>query len=235
VEERHIVKVGDRYISEELHTQYLGRMSLARKGQAAFSYEDYVEALQHYHSYLHVIATYKNKTLITLAPSDFDPKEDLSEMLLIGHIYWDLVKIYDLSANMESKFGDSLEQFVKFTVGQPFQVVNSEMIRKYIKRGNPKNLKPLERAYKRILQESRRCVISTICFGDDHLITNDLRHFKHESLNSNRAGIILIEYYYRSSELIVGMTDRYPRILRLITGYIIKPTIYLFHKLVKLL
>ena len=64
----------------------------------------------------------------------FDAKRQVTELLLISHVYWELARINEMPPKLQKNFSRSLNQFVKFTINQPYQVLNSEMLRKYIKK-----------------------------------------------------------------------------------------------------
>ncbi len=58
----------------------------------------------------------------------------MTEMLLISHVYWELSRVYEMTPKLQVAFDKCLKQFVRFTINQPYQVLNSEVLRKYIKK-----------------------------------------------------------------------------------------------------
>ena len=110
-----------------------------------------------------------------------------------------------MTPKLQKTFYKALNQFVRFTINQPYQVLNSEMLRKYIKKN--KRVSPqigqLNQALSQIHVQSKKCFIATECFGFNHPITNDLRVFKKELLNWP-LGLKSVELYYQVSSKIVN-------------------------------
>src|SRR4051794_17214103 len=71
------------------------RLELARSGIEAYKKHKIRESLTAFLSYLKVLEEIKNVGEGGLTPACFNKKEDLSELLMISGIYWDLVKLFD--------------------------------------------------------------------------------------------------------------------------------------------
>ncbi len=139
----------------------------------------------------------------------FDPQKDITELLLISHIYWELSRIYEMTPKLQKSYHKTLAQFVKFTVNQPYQVLNAEMLRKYIKKNKNKSvqIKALNEAYQQIFVQSAKCYIATMCFGNSHPHTQTLREFK-SLLLTLPYGIELIRLYYLYSSRLVQLSQK---------------------------
>jgi hypothetical protein len=181
------------------------RITIAKHAREAFLAKDYLNATKKYNEYLSILAeVHEVSDIYKLSPSMFDPKKDVTEMLLISHVYWELARINEMTPKLQKNFHLALSQFVKFTVNQPFQVLNAEMLRKYIKKNKrtSKQIASLEEAYQQIFVQSKKCYIASMCFGENSQTTHDLRRIK-VFLTKSSFGIIFIRtYYYYSSKLV---------------------------------
>jgi hypothetical protein len=167
----------DRII--KLRHKYENRITVARYGKESLDAGDYGNALKKFMDYLHIMAEIKEvKDAYELRTNHFDNKKDLTEMLMISHIFFEMARLYDAVPKFHSDVNKCLEQFVHFTANQPYQVVNSEMVRKYLKKSNFKNPDTFRNAYQQIYVQSKKCYIVTFCYGNDHWITRECREFK---------------------------------------------------------
>lgn len=183
-----------------LQKKYGIRITIAKQGREAFTQKDFLNATKKYNEYLSILAEKNDvEDIFALTPSMFDNKKDVTEMLLISHIYWEIARINELTPKLQKNFHKALHQFVKFTINQPYQVFNAEMLRKYIKKskGSPSTPK-LNETYQQIFVQSKKCFIATMCFGDQHIYTQDLRRVKRWLVQFS-LGRKFTELYYRVS------------------------------------
>lgn len=193
-----------------LQKRYETRITIARQGRESFLKKDYITASKKYNEYLAILAETKNvDDIYMLSPAMFDQKSQVTELLLISHVYWETARITETTPKLQKTFSKSLNQFVKFSTNQPYQVINSEMLRKYIKKN--KRISPqlgqLNQALSQIHIQSKKCFIASECFGYDHEITNELRVFKKELLKWP-LGLKAVESYYRVSPKIIKSKDK---------------------------
>jgi hypothetical protein len=201
-----------------LMQKYQTRITIARNGHNLFQSGDYLNAIKKYNEYLNILAELNDRDIFNLTPELFAGKSQVTELLLISHVYWDMAKIYEKSDKLQDSFYKCIDQFVIFTVNQPYQVLNAEMLRKYLKMNkNSKYHDALKRAHQKIYIESKKCYIATFCFGDNHEVTNDLRLFKNEIANY-RFGIFFIRTYYKFSEFLIPYVYRWPKIKYLLNA-----------------
>ncbi|MBY0516101.1 MAG: hypothetical protein K2P81_04285 [Bacteriovoracaceae bacterium] len=205
------------------------RITNVKQGKAAFASGDFLTAIRKYTEYLETVAEANRLTgIYELRPDIFHKTKDITEMLMISHLYYELAKVYDATGKFQEDVVKCLDQFVLFSINQPFQVVNSEMVRKHLRKFNFKNQEVFMRAYQQIFVKSRKCFVATHCFGDNHPVTNDLRLFKVEMLKM-KGGLQLVSFYYRLSPLLVEFLDRnnsFAFVFRLFT----KPLLFAFSK-----
>ncbi|MCO4755098.1 MAG: hypothetical protein KC478_11495 [Bacteriovoracaceae bacterium] len=193
-----------------LQAKYTQRITIAKNGREMFLGKEYVGAARKYAEYLGILAeTNELDDIYQLAPSMFDDKRDLTEMLLISHVYWELSRIYEMTPKLQKSYEKSLKQFIRFTINQPYQVLNSEMLRKYIKQN--KKVSPqigaLEKAFSQIQVQSKKCYIATHAFGQEHWVTQELRQFK-QVLLSTALGLNFVSTYYSLSSRLVKIADK---------------------------
>ena len=118
-----------------LQKRYGQRITTAKQGREYFLKKDYPNAVKKYHEYLGILSELNElEDIFQLGPKHFDPRKQVTEMLLISHVYWELSRTYEMIEKFQPQFDKSLNQFVRFTVNQPYQVFNAEMLRKYIKK-----------------------------------------------------------------------------------------------------
>lgn len=188
-----------------LQKRFGSRITIARQGREAFLAKDYIIASKKYKEYLGILADTKEvEDMFLLNPNMFNVKTEITELLLISHIFWELARIHEMTPKLTKTFQLALNQFVKFTINQPYQVLNSEMLRKYIKKNKGKSLQigMLNQALAQIHVQSSKCFIATECFGVTHPTTNQLREFK-SHLILWPLGESVIELYYRYSSRII--------------------------------
>lgn len=207
-----------------LQQKYGTRITTVRKAREAFARKDYLNATKLYQDYLSVLAQTKEvDDIYKLSPTHFDKNSDITEMLLISHVYWDLSRINEKTPKLQSAFQLSLSQFVKFTINQPYQVLNSEMLRRYIKKF--KSVSPqrgsLNKAYDQIFIQSKKCYIATMCLGPNDTDTQLLRLYKDKMLR-HKMGKKFVEYYYIQSSKLVSFLMYRPKLKR-ISVIIFKP------------
>lgn len=214
----------------KLRHKYENRITVARYGKESLDAGDYGNALKKFMDYLHIMAEIKEvKDAYELRMNMFDNKKDLTEMLMISHIFFEMARMYDAVPKFQPDVHKCLEQFVHFTANQPYQVVNSEMVRKYLKKSNFKNPDAFRNAYQQIHVQSKKCYIVTFCYGNEHWITRDCREFK-DWLLEYSWGQDLVRHYYRvSSNAVPALEKNF--LLRHTTRLLIKPALLVFSKI----
>ena len=212
-----------------LQRRFSKRITIARQGREAFMERNNVGCMQKYQEYLLIIAESKNTDdIFKLNPSMFDDTTQLSELLLISHVFWEMARIYEMTPKLQMNFQNCLNQFVKFTTNQPYQVLNAEMMRKYNKMNAKRSRygdKYIE-AYSQIFVQSKSCYIASHCFGYDAMETIRLRRFKDEILLWP-LGEYFVAIYYRCSSKLVDYLDHKPLFSSLLSKPI-KPILLCF-------
>lgn len=215
---------------ENIMRVYRERLSALKRAQEFAQKGDIPRAVERYKHYLNSLATYFGTTEEKLKPELFDAKKDLSEMLLISHAYWDLAKAYDRSPKLRKEALRYLDQFVKFTAGFKYQHVNSRMLKRFIRQKIAHNPEAFKQALDKIQVETKGCFVATMCYGETHPITQELRRFK-LTLSHLPLGLSFIHFYYEYSPSFVALFSKYKPLnffVPLIKGALF--LVALFHK-----
>ncbi|MFN8370116.1 MAG: CFI-box-CTERM domain-containing protein [Bacteriovoracaceae bacterium] len=217
---------------EMINKKMMQRFSFVKNGKEAVKKNDFVGAIKNYNSYFSIIAEAKDTSIDKLTPEMFDKKKDLSEMLLISQIYWDLAKIFDRSPKTLNEFKKNLDKFVLFTKGQPFQVVNSQVIKRFIENKKMFHKEEFKSAYSQLGLLSKGCYVATYCYGEEHAITNQFREFRDRLIDQDR-GIRFIHTYYKYSPMIVAYFYKHPVLGQIITRLAVRPLLLSIYFIIK--
>ncbi len=224
----------EKQYSAAFTKRYQSRITIAKNAKESLAAKDYTKAASLYREYLDIISTIYEQEMYTIQPKHIDDKTQVTELLLISHVYWDLCKVYEKTPKLQDGFQKCLNQFIIFTIDQPYQVLNSEMLRKHIVRGKRSGstyIPMLEKAYSRIHVESKKCYVATHCFGDNHQTTDDLRNFK-SIIAHNSFGLKFISFYYFFSSKLVKACSR-SKLTSLLSLFVLKPIIMFIHFFLK--
>lgn len=218
--EKNRVKAEEKRIADLMRM----RMEVARKGITAYKDGRIPDAIKEYHAYLKILEDVKNVGEHGLAPSLFDTKKDVVELLLVAGIYWDLAKVYDKlrTSSKKKEFQIFLNKFILFTKGMPFQETLAETMRKYISTSKPVHKDQFKSAYK-VIGKPNCLVASGLVeeIGEGTLQT--LRQYRDFYLSKHTLGRGFISFYYFIGPLLRFFIEKSPRkVRRAIAGAIIK-------------
>lgn len=213
--------------SESVIEAYRRRLQVLRKAQEFARTEEIPKAVQQYNLYLNSLARYFDIKEEELSPKIFNVDQDITEMLLISQVYWDLAKAYDRSPKLQGEAMRCLNQFAKFTVGYKYQYVNAQMLKKYLRGRQAHNPKIFEAAYEKVRVEGKGCYVASCLYGPNHSKTQQLRLYREKVLMHFSAGLWFIDFYETHSPRLVNLYQTNP-IARLLLNLSIKPLINLF-------
>ncbi len=202
---------------KQLNARYAQRITLVKLGKEAYNNQNFMQAIKQYNGYLKILAEVKEVSENLLNPDLFDKEKDMSELMLISHLFFDLARIYDNAPNLEMEFQRCLQKFIDFTVNSKYQVFNGEMLRKYLRRKQVRHKKDFDAAYKKIFISSKKCFIATYCYGEEHPITVNLRLFKNKLIQFP-FGVSLVRLYYLYSSSWVEKCQQNPPSKALLWG-----------------
>ncbi len=215
----------------KLKHKYENRITIAKFGKESLDLRDYANALAKFIEYLQIMSEIKKtQDFYHLKPSHFNSKTEITEMLMISHIFFEMARIYDAIPKFSGDCQKCLDQFVIFSANQPYQVVNSEMVRKYLKKSAFKNPEVFRHSHGQIYVQSKKCFVVTFCYGTDHPITQDYRALKDILLDSNPGQEMVRLYYLYSSEAVLRW--EHSAIMRLVTRFLIRPILLFVAKVI---
>lgn len=212
-----------------LRHKYANRITIVKYGKECLDNAEYPLAVKRFSEYLDIIAQVAEvQDIYSIRPGHFDPKKDITEMLMISHVYFELARLYDAVPKYQDQSQRCLDQFVLFSANQPYQVVNSELVRKNLKKSLFKNREAFHTAYMQIYVQSKKCYVATFCLGDQHPVTQELRAFK-DVLLEYPTGQAFVRIYYKHSSALVSKWQN-NSIARFIGHYLVRPMLVLFSK-----
>lgn len=198
---------------ESVVKAYRERFSYLKKAKEHYGAGDIVRGVEKYKIYLNSLSNYLGVTEEKLKPSLFNEEKELAELLLVSHVYWDLAKAYDRCPTLHDESQRCLDQFSLFTIGYKYQHINSRLVKKYVKQKMAHNLPAFKRTYEQIYVDAKGCYVSTVCYGDQHPVTVELRRFK-VTLLKTKVGHALVPLYYENSPGLIRRTQSLPGFLK---------------------
>jgi hypothetical protein len=193
--------------SRHIQQRYADRLTVLRLAREYNQKKDVANAVKAYIKYIDALLKYFDVTETNLRPSLFEKDQNIHEIMLISQVYWDLAKAYDRSDKLQGECERCLDKFVEFSTGFKFQYLNSEILRKYLKKGAARNTKEFEKAFKKINLSSNKCYIATYCFGEDSREVYTLRRFK-QKIQKTTIGYQFIKIYYTFSPRLVLLSSK---------------------------
>lgn len=213
--------------SESVIEAYRRRLQVLRKAQEFARSEEIPKAVQQYNHYLNSLARYFDIKEEELSPKIFNVDQDITEMLLISQVYWDLAKAYDRSPKLQGEALRCLNQFAKFTVSYKYQYVNAQMLKKYLRGRQAHNPKIFEATYEKVRVEGKGCYVATCLYGPDHSCTQRLRLYRDLTLKHTTWGVRFIDFYETNSPQLVNLYQSNP-IVRFALNITLRPLIHIF-------
>jgi hypothetical protein len=218
---RRRVEQAQNRTDEELRRKLLGqRVEIARMGIAAYKNRQMGEAVKHYFTYIRILEQVKKAPEGQLHPSSFDKETEMSELLMVSGIYWDLAKLFDKTKTPDKykEFAKYLEKYILFSKGLPYQALCAEAIRKYLKLNKALHKDAFKNAYK-LLGGKTKCFVATSLMDVTAPSTHfELRRFRDDVLKTNPRGRSFVAWYYRNGPKIARKMDQAPQWVRSMSG-----------------
>lgn len=210
--------------------RYRDRLSILRQAQTFSHKDDIPRAVSFYMKYLDALAQFFEIPEEKLSPELFIKEKNLAEILLVSQVYWDLSKAYDRSPKLKKECERCLNQFVKFSLGFKFQFINSEMLRKFIKKKAAYNPKLFTDSFEKLKLNSKACYIASYSFHEQACEVKILRLFK-KRIQHTPLGSLFVGEYYRFSPKLIDFFNEYPNLGILFNSILIRPTLKFFSKI----
>lgn len=186
------------------------RVALFKNGQALMKQKKYTEAALIYEKYLKVLEiVFDVQKGDVLRPQMFNKSGRTKELTVVASIYWDLLRIYDLSSKYNVKQISAAHQLASFA---PYTPIFADIMRRaqhFIHRAN--NPGAVKQFIEQSSLEKPRCFVATAAFGDPRAIeVQILRVWRDQYLNSHQLGKWFVSSYYRISPYMVMLLEKFP-------------------------
>lgn len=184
------------------------RVQLIKQARTCMNQKMYAEAAAAYEKYLRIMEMVFECKKNELKPELFKESARHTELTVVASVYWDLLRIYDMSdhyAERQAHCAKQLASFIRFTPIYPDIMRKAEIFQKSAK--NPGVLKQ----FLKLSSESRpRCFIATAAFESPHATeVQQLRFFRDHSLKKSPWGRQFTIWYYRISPKIACLLEKH--------------------------
>ena len=184
------------------------RVQLIKQARTCMNEKMYSEAAAAYEKYLKIMEIVFECKKNELKPELFKESARHTELTVVASVYWDLLRIYDMSdryAERQAHCAKQLATFIRFTPIYPDIIRKAEIFQKSAK--NPSVLKQFLKSS----SESRpRCFIATSAFEDAFAVeVQQLRFFRDARLRPSPLGRRFILEYYRLSPRLACLLDKH--------------------------
>lgn len=228
--------ISDKNIKEKefeekvLATRYKQRFTIIKLAKIALANGDAHQAIRNYQELFDAVCHHHKIKIFDLSPAHFSGQQAPLERLLMSQAFYDMARLTDLKIDNESIRNTPLflNQFVKFTINQPYQSMNTRTLFQHLRKTKFRNRIAFESTHKRILAESRLCFFANYCFGDNHPITNHFRALKIKLLKRN-IGINFVRLYYSYSDPTVRFFQKNKFLSLFIKNIFFRPLLILMY------
>lgn len=189
------------------------RITIAREGRMFSDKKDFSKAITAYRRFLSITAQALSVELTDLKPQLFDDKSRNSESLLVSSILFDMLKILDKIDTPTAKEERALchRLFIRFTLGQTFQMFAAENLRKFIVYRKSVRHKSEFWATYQAIRVKKFCAVATWAYeSEDAPEVDRLRRFRDERLSRSAAGRAFVRWYYQNGSSVVRILGRVP-------------------------
>lgn len=186
------------------------RVNLIKQARGLMSQKAYSEAAVCYEKYLRVLEIVYNKKPGELEPGIFNNSTRSKEMTVITSVYWDLLRIYDMSpryGDRQRKTAAKLAQFVKFSTIYPDIIKRAESFVRSAKHPD------VIRGFLRSSGGLRgKCFIATAVYRNDPYAPEVmlLRRYRDQKLRRTKPGRTLVYIYYQLSPPLAKIVNHSP-------------------------
>jgi hypothetical protein len=184
------------------------RVQLIRQARTGMSQKRYSEAAVAYEKYLKIMEIVFDCKKNELKPELFKESARHTELTVVASVYWDLLRIYDMSnkhSERQSYCAKQLASFIRFTPIFPDIIRKAEIFQRSAK--NPAVIKQ----FLKMSSESRpRCFIASSAFESVYATeVQQLRFFRDHKLKKYPWGRAFTKRYYQVSPKIACLLDKH--------------------------
>jgi hypothetical protein len=183
------------------------RVQLIKQARTCMNQKMYTEAAAAYEKYIKIMEIVFECKKGELKPELFKESARHTELTVVASVYWDLLRIYDMSdryADRQSNCARQLASFIRFTPIYPDIIRKAEIFQRSAK--NPAIIKQ----FLKMSSESRpRCFIATSAFESVYAPeVQQLRFFRDDVLKKYKWGRVFTLGYYKISPKIACLLDK---------------------------
>lgn len=183
------------------------RVQLVKQARSFMTQKKYAEAAGSYEKYIKIMEIVFECKKGELKPELFKESARHTELTVVASVYWDLLRIYDMSdryADRQANCARQLASFIRFTPIYPDIIRKAEIFLRTAK--NPAVIKQ----FLKISSESRpRCFIATAAFETPWAPEiQALRQFRDQRLKATFFGRKFIYFYYCYSPAVAKRLDK---------------------------
>lgn len=193
------------------------RVGLVKQARQLMHQKAYSEAAVSYEKYLRIVEIVFQKKMGELSPDVFNNSKRSKEVTVITSVYWDLLRIYDMSpryGDRQKRTANKLAEFIKYSTIFPDIIKRAEAFSRSAK--NPEIIRQFLRASGGL---RGACFVATAVFDDAHCSEVILlRRYRDEVLRQSPFGRRFIYYYYRLSPPLANFVKASPRLKKCLRG-----------------
>jgi len=187
-----------------------GRVSLIKQARALMAQKAFSEAAVSYEKYLRTLEVVYNLKPGELTPTVFNSSKRSKELTVVASVYWDLLRIYDLSPRYGDRMAKAAQKLALFL---PFSTIYPDIAKKAESFArSAKNTNVMRSFLKSIKAGGGKCFIATAVFDSptaaEVLI---LRIFREQILKPHPLGRGFILTYYKISPPLAQWIRKSPR------------------------
>lgn len=184
------------------------RVQLIKQARTCMNQKMYSEAAAAYEKYIKIMEIVFDCKKGELKPELFKESARHTELTVVASVYWDLLRIYDMSdryADRQNACAKQLSIFIRFTPIYPDIIRKAEIFQRSAK--NPAVIKQ----FLKMSSESRpRCFVATSAFESVYALeVQQLRFFRDHSLKKHSWGRSFTKWYYRVSPKLACLLDKH--------------------------
>lgn len=191
------------------------RVNLIKQARSLMQSKAYSEAAVSYEKYLRILEVIYSKKKGQLGPEIFNKSTKSKEITVITSVYWDLMRIYDLSPRYGNRMQEAAEKLAKFI---SYSTIYPDIVKKAeIFQRSAKNPQVVKNFLKQTRSNRPRCFIATAVFEaplSEEIIS--LRRFRDETLKKTAWGRRFVYFYYLWSPKIANQLETAPRAKKII-------------------
>lgn len=189
------------------------RMALVKEGRNLTNARMLSDAAVSFEKYIRVLEMANNVGVGDLTPDILRKAGGGKELAVVASVYFELLKIYDLSPRMMERAKVASQKLGEFAAAAPGGQALLRQVNLHMK--TSRNPDYFQIALDKAQFKPKACFIATAVFSDlDAPEVETLRLFRDQVLLRNRFGVVAIEIYYLISPRIASRLKTHPNLTK---------------------